>query len=260
MKRAVATIALALALAVCFLMGGCAGDKGSADSAITVSASATAQVVPDRASIGVTASGEGKTAGEARAAGERAAGDIAAALRSAGVPEEAISIGEVKVKERTGESEPEEVVSGYEDEWGNWIETYELVNDKRTVVGYDATVRVDASEFAVDALGQAVRNAASVGATGFESLSFTVSDRRAAYEQALAEVMTVAHKKAESLAKAGGVYVGRVVNLVEGSESEFETTVAGDASALDPDDEATLDIAVDMIDVPATATVSYAIS
>lgn len=256
MKRFTGIFVVAAALAMCLAASGCAGDTGSIDSAITVSATATAQVVPDKASLSMTTSATGKTSDEARAAGEAAANNIADALREVGVSGDEIEIGEVELTERMGVASGE-IIDGYEDEFGNWIDVYE---EAPGVVGYDAKVKITTDGFDADRLEQAVRDAAKAGATGFSDLMFWVSNRDEAYQQALDQAVEAAHAKAESLASAGGVYVGHVVNLVEGESSTFEDVIVGDASKLDPKSESSMNVAPDAIDVEASVTVSYAIS
>ena len=254
MKRIAGIAACIVAVAACLALAGCAGETGSLDNAITVSATATAQVVPDKATIGIATSAEGKTAEEARAAGEAAVRGIADALKGAGVPEDAIKSSAVEVSEQMSGGTGE-IIDGYEDEFGNWIDVY----DEATAV-YASAARVTVDGFDADKLAQVAHAAAQAGATGFVDLSFSVSDRNAAYQQARDEAVEAAHAKAEALAKAGGVYVGRVVNLVEGDAAAFETAVKDDASALNPKDESTLNVAPSKIAVEASVTVSYAIS
>ena len=254
MKRIAGIAACIVAVAACFALAGCAGETGSLDNAITVSATATAQVVPDKAAIGITTSAGGATLEEAQAAGEAAVRGMIDALKGVGVSEDAIKSGAVEVSEQVSGGTGE-VVDAYEDEFGNWIEVYDEV-----VVTYSSAARVTVDEFDADRLAQVAHAAAQAGATGFVDLSFSVSDRNAAYQQALDQAVEAAHAKAEALAKAGGVYVGRVVNLVEGDVAAFEATVKEDASVLDPKDESTLNVAPSKVDVEASVTVSYAIS
>lgn len=254
MKRIAGFVVCIAALVACFAVAGCAGETGSLDNAITVSASATVQVVPDKATIGIKTSAEGKTADEARAAGEAAVRDVAEALKGAGLTEDNIEAAAVELKEHVTEGSGE-IIDGYEDEEGNWIDVYE-----EDVVTYTAAAQIAVKDFDAGKLAEVVRAAAQAGAKGYVDLTFTVSDRNAAYQQALNQAVEAAHAKAEALAKAGGVYVGRVVNLVEGDHAAFETTVKDDASKLDPKIDSTLNVAPSKIDVEASVTVSYAIS
>ena len=255
MKRFFGIVACVVALTACLVAAGCAGETGSADNAITVSAEATAQVVPDRASIAIFTTAEGDTADAARAAGDQAARKIVDALKGAGVAEGSVEAGAVELTEAvTGGTG--EIIDGYEDEWGNWIDVY----DEPSVTSYTAAVRLVILDFEADKLASVVRAAAQAGANSFAELEFSLSDREAAYQQALDQAVDAAHAKAETLAKAGGVYVGRVVNLVEGDHASFEMTVKDDASKLDPNDDATLNVAPSKIAVKASVTVSYAIS
>lgn len=254
MKRSAGIFAVVMALAACLVAAGCAGETGSLNNAITVTASATAQVAPDKAAITIATAAEGTTADEARAAGDAAVHGITEALKDAGVAEDGIKAGSVELNEHFSPGSGE-VVDAYEDEFGNWIEIYDEGSTHFT-----AAAHIAVSNFDAGMLAQVVRGAAQAGATSFAELSFTVSDRNAAYQQALNQAVDAAHAKAEGLAKAGGVYVGRVVNLVEGDAGAFEATVQEDASKLNPNDESTLNVSPSKLPVEASVTVSYAIS
>lgn len=254
MKRFAGIVACAIALMACLAAAGCAGETGSLDNAITVSATASAQVVPDKATIGIVTSVEDETADKARAAGEAAARKVVDALKEVGIADDAVKAGPVELAENTSAGSGE-IIDGYEDEWGNWIDVYDY-----DIVTYVATARVTVTDFDADQLAQVVRAGAQAGAASYADLSFSVSDRNAAYQQALDAAVGVAHAKAEALAQAGGVYVGRVVNLVENDVAAFEATVKDDASALDPKNDSTLNVAPSKIPVEASVTVSYAIS
>ena len=260
MKR-IAGIVVA-ALMVCLFAVGCASEPASTDNAITVSASAKAPVTPDRATIGFTIAASADSQDAAIAAGEKAASEAAARLRTLGIRDENIATGAVTTVERYGESGVAYETYGYEDEYGNWIEeVHEYYYDTSgEVVGYDAAVHMQVSDFDFDRFGQVIREATGAGATGFDGLVMSVSDRNATYQEALAKAVDAAKAKAESLAKASGVYVGRVVNMVENSTVPAEVLVEGDAGAIKVSDPSTFDIVPGEAEVEASVTVSYAIS
>lgn len=253
---------LVAALMVCLFAVGCAADAGSADNAITVSASATAEVEPDIASISFTISGNGENEEAASAAGKQAASAVAARLRTLGIADSDIVVGDFQLAERYGEEGVQYVTSGYEDWDGNWVETVEEVYYDTTgnVVGFDAKARVQVKGFSADRLGQVIRESVDAGAVEFSDLSYEVGNREAAYQEALAQAVDAAHSKAESLAQASGVYVGRVVNMVENSTVPEKVAAQADTSIIDPANPATFEVIPDKISVEASVTVSYAIS
>ena len=253
-----------VALMSCLLMAGCAGQTGSVDSAITVSATASADVTPDKAALTVTVAGSGDTREAAFAAARNSGQAMMDRLKALGVAENKMNVIDENAVERFGEftyvSEP---YGGFMDEFGNWIP--EGVNEyfydgSGDIVGYDATCKVIVAEVDAGSLGQVAREAASAGATALGDLSFTVSNCDAAYQQALSSSVDAAHVKAEALAKASGVYVGRLVNLVENSTGDFESTVKDESNSLRIDDESTFDMTPTKVPVEASVTVSYAIS
>ena len=264
MKRTPGIIVVAIALASCLFAFGCAGDQGSAGNAITVSATSQAQIAPDKAAFTITVAGSGDTADAAVNAAKSTADNVMAHLKTIGVAEDKMKAQNPETTERFGEAVVvQEAFGGYEDEWGNWVEegvNEYFVDNTGNVVGYDATMKVQVSEFNATSFGQVVREAKAAGATAIGSVSFTIGDREAAYQQALSEAVNAAHAKAESLAKASSVYVGRLVNLVENPAADFATTVEAESSSLNLNDESTFDVSPATIPVEASVTASYAIS
>lgn len=264
MKRTVGIVALALALAACLFAVGCARESGSADNAITVNASATAQVAPDKATIGLTLKGKGDTQDAAIAAAETTAKALAEGLKASGAGDVEITVGDATTEPRyeDGGTTTQDIATGYYDWYGNWISTgsQQVTQSVGNVLaGYDFKVHVVLSNLNASALEDIIRACVKSGAIEFDELSFTVTNREAAYQQALSAAVDAAHEKAESLAKAGGVYVGRVVNLVESTPADFVAMVPGDPTAIVVGNEATYAAAAGSVPVEANVTVSYAI-
>lgn len=264
MKRRVGIFAIVLALAVGLMGAGCSQASGSADNAITVSASGTALVATDKADISILVTSHGGTYEEAQANGTRLANDVIARLKTAGADE-------ANMAAEAGEAVPvyggiveEQIMDGYFDWDGNWIETgpttvyYDMTGE---ITGYDQTTTVTVKAIDAAALPTMLKEAVAAGATDFANLTYSVGDRAAAYQAALTAAVDAAHAKAETLAGASKVYVGRVVNMVEESDASALTlTAAGNADALDAADTSTLDVQAPEIPVEASVTVSYAIS
>ena len=253
---------LVAALMVCLFAVGCAGESGSAGNAITVSASSKTEVAPEVANIAFTVHASGDSEQAARAAGDQATSAVMARLRTLGIADESVAVGNYDLIPRYGTEGVALVPYGYEDEMGNWVEAYEEVyyDDSGNIVGYDVSARVKVSNFAADRLGQLLRETVDAGATNFGELTFQIKNRDAAYQTALSSAVDAAHAKAESLAKASGVYVGRMVNLVENSSVPEEIITEVDATVIDPANPATFELVADKIPVEASVTVSYAIS
>ena len=160
---------LVAALMVCLFAVGCASAPGSADNAITVSASSSAEVAPEIASIAFTVHASGNSEQDATAAGEQASSAVMARLRTLGIADESVKVGNHELSARYGTEGVTLVPSGYgyEDEMGNWVEAMEEVyyDASGEIVGYDARTRITVSGFAADRLGQVLREAAEAGAT-----------------------------------------------------------------------------------------------
>ena len=264
MKRTAGIIALALALAACLFAVGCAGESGSADNAITVNASGTAEVAPDKVALGMTLKGKADTQEAAIAASEKTAKALAEELKANASGDVEIVVGDATTEPHyeDGGTTTQDIATGYYDWYGNWISTgSQQVTQAvgNVLAGYDFKVHVVISNLNASALEDIIRACVKSGAIEFDELSFTLANRDAAYQQALQVAVDAAHEKAESLAKASGVYVGRVVNLVESTPADFVTVVPGDAGKIVVGDEATYAAAAGTVPVEANVTVSYAI-
>lgn len=264
MKRIMAIVAVAAALVFCVAGTGCAQSSGSADNAITVSAAAKSQVSADSAKITIHIQGDGDSDAQALKALTDRENDIVGKLKAAGVSEQDIVISHGELEAVWGGYGEEQVMGGYWDWDGNWIETgYETWYYDRTdeIVGYSVPGTITVAHIAASNLTQTLQECAAIGVTQFSELSFVVFDRDAAYKQALGAAVDAAKSKAETLAKASGVYVGRVVNMVEDSDpAKLILEVQGDASRLNPSNADTLDFEFPQVTVEAAVTVSYAIS
>jgi len=87
-----------------------------------------------------------------------------------------------------------------------------------SIVGYTVrqtnTVKVRANLFAK--LGEIVGGVGTNGANDVSQLSFTIDDPTAVESEARAEAIQKARAKAESIGRAGGFSVGRLLNIGEG--------------------------------------------
>lgn len=264
MKRIIGVLAIVAALSLCLIGAGCAGSSGSSDNAITVSADGSAQVPADSASFTIAIASRASDEAQARSAATAVSDAIVNLAKEAGLTDQDITKADGDIVAAWGGYVEEQVMGGYWDDWGNWVETgpetvYYDMSDQ--IVGYDAHATVEVRGVAIDKVAGLVEQSRSLGATGFSNLHFVVSDRDTAYKQALAAAVDAAHAKAETLASASGVYVGRVVNMVENSDPDKITlSVPGDAAVLDAQNVNTLASDMPAVSVQASVTVSYAIS
>lgn len=162
-----------------------AADTGDA---ITVQGSASATGVPDRAqlSFGVeTQATSAKAALNANAAEMR---KVIAAVKAAG---------------------------------GTSIQTQSVslsprYDEKNSVTGYTATNTVGATALDLAKAGALIDAAVAAGANQVYGPSLSVADQEGLYRKALAGAVADARTKAQALAAAAGVSLGRITGVVEG--------------------------------------------
>lgn len=259
MKRLSGFAIVLVAIMALFAVAGCSQAGGSADNAITVSATGKASVVPDSASFSVLVDAEGETKDELSTNAERLTSDVIARLRTAGADTSKITKEESEIEEVYGSSSSSSG-SGYYDWYGNWVDASSSSSSEE-FDGYEMTTTLTVENINASELGKVLRECVAAGATGFEEFKFTVSDRDAAYQKALTAAVEAAHAKAEALADASKVFVGRVVNMTEDSDAaSLDLTIEAEESSIDVEDTTTLDIVPSEISVEASVTVSYAIS
>jgi uncharacterized protein len=188
---AVAVAALILAAAVAW-PDAATSAADDAEDGITVTATGSAEAVPDRArfTFGVTTSG--RTSEAALTANSTKMRALVAALKAAGVPEAKIRTESVSVSPRTAPS-------------GEPTDGFTAENS--------ASVEVAAGR-----AGEIVDLAVGSGATNVSGPSFERSDRNALYNKALANAVEQARTKAEALADAANVALGDVTRVAEGDQ------------------------------------------
>lgn len=264
MKRILALVAVTTTLVLSLMVTGCAQSNGSADNAITVSASAHSNVVADIAHVTIHIQGDGDTEEQAQEALEAKASTIIQILESVGAEKQNIARTQAPSQPVYGGITEEQVMGGYWDWDGNWIETgYETYyyDNSGQIVGYSIPGTIVVSDIPAANLTQLLNECADAQVVQFSDLSFSVADRDAAYKEALTAAVDAAKEKAEALAKASGVYVGRVVNMVEDSDAnQLVLHAEADASNLNPSNKETLSVELPELVAEASVTVSYAIS
>jgi len=172
---------------------GRAADTTPQSKTITVTGNGTVTVVPDRASFGFSAETRADTAKNALARNADLANAIVAALKSAGIAAADIQTQQVSLSPQTNQ-------------------------DGTQVVGYTASTSVSVQTTIAKA-GAIVDAAVGAGANGVSGPSLSRSDQDAQYRDALKQAVADAKEKAQALATAGGLSLGGVRTMVEGSNS-----------------------------------------
>jgi hypothetical protein len=168
---------------------GQAGDETS--GGITVLGTGSANVTPDRASFAFGTVSQARTAAAALATSSQAVERVIAALRNAGLARADIQTADVSLSPR--------------------------MNDNGdAIVGYTASNTVTAVVRRLADAGEVVDVAVGAGANQVSGPNLLASDQDAAYRNALKAAVTNARGKAETLASASGLTLGRITAITEG--------------------------------------------
>ncbi len=187
---ALAAVLLVAAVAGAALVSPAEGSSASVDDGITVNGVGSVQAVPDRAQFSFDVQAAGVTAAQAleRAAAESTA--VNAALRNAGIARGDLQTAQISLQPRR--------------------------SGKGDVTGFDATTTVTARLKDLARAGRVVDAAVRAGASGVYGPSLSKADTDSLYADALEAAVANARAKAQVLAAASGVALGRVTNVVEG--------------------------------------------
>jgi uncharacterized protein YggE len=181
----------AVAFAGVFQPSGARGQAPEESSGgITVVGTGSANATPDRASFTFGTVSQARTAAAALAASSQAVDRVVAALRNAGVARADIQTSEVSLSPR--------------------------MNDTgETIVGYTATNSVTANIRRLGDAGAVIDAAVGAGANQVYGPNLIASDQDAAYRTALGAAVAEARTKAETLASASGLTLGRITAIAE---------------------------------------------
>jgi uncharacterized protein len=235
MKIIKITIAAGLVLAAAALAG--IGRPEPADGAgegarpvITVTGTGDVRhSVPDRADLTFSVHSDGTTAAAALAANSADLRSLTAALKGAGVESSDLRTEHLGVSPR------------YDD------------GDVGTN-GYSADAYLNVTDQGLARAGRLIDVGVSAGADSVSGPALSIEDREAQYRQALKLAVDDARAKAETLAAAAGVALGRITAMVEGAH--YGGPVVAEREALD----AKTPIEPGTQEITAVVTVTFAIS
>jgi uncharacterized protein len=176
-----------------------AASEGS--GGITVQGIGTVTSVPDRAQLSFGVESQGDTARAALAANGAEMRRVLAALKAAGAKD--VETQYVSVSPRYG--------------------------DEMSVVGYVATNSVSATVEQIAGAGVVIDAAVEAGANQVSGPSLSLEDQDALYRDALEAAVADARDRAEALASAANVSLGRVKTIVEGGGMSPPVPYASDA-------------------------------
>ena len=206
-----------------------AGGASEPAAGIRVTGTGTVESVPDEASFSFGVQARGSTAREALSASSRALRRVLAALRVAGVAGRDVQTTSVSVSPSYSRTD--------------------------TVVGYWASNSVGVTLHDLRKVGAVLDAMSAAGATDIEGPTWARSDRAGLEARALREAVADARAKAEVLAAASGVQLGRVTAITE-SRPQPETEYM--RSALLAKD-ASVPLRAGTEEIEATVTVTFAV-
>ncbi len=168
-------------------------DSGSEQRTITVNASASENVIPDKAEISFGVTTSAKTPQEAQKENSEIIRKAVAYLTENGVSEKSI---------RT---------SSY-----NLYPDYDYSSNQRKLLGYQISCMLTVSDQNIEDAGKIVSECVELGINDVNNFRFYVSDYDNAYEEAMDKALQSAQGKAEVLAASAGGSLGQVLRIQEG--------------------------------------------
>lgn len=186
---------LALGLTGCGAAPGATTPQTAQDPAsVTVSASGTVQLTPDKATVSFGVTTQEKSAELAQSRNSEAVQKVVDALIAQGVAEASI---------RT--------------EYYNLYPRYDWSADgEQRLIGYEVSTTMCVQDQEIEELGKLLSVCVDAGVTNINNVSFLCSGYDEAYQQALAQAVEAARTKAEVLARAAGKKLGDPIVISEG--------------------------------------------
>jgi len=239
MKRGTATtVACALALSLIVIATtGCTTKVVTAPAgqlnAVTASGSGKVPGSPDEAAMSFGVTRNASSAKSALAQVSTIAAKITAALVKAGVAELDVRTANLSVYPT----------------YGNGV--------KPAIVGYQASLSVEAKVRDIGTLGDVINAANSAGADTITGPNFTISEDSKYTVEAIGKAVADARKNAEAMAKAAGKSVGDVISISDTGVSVPPGPVYYDSATLSAKSSAAVPISPGQLDVSANVTVVF---
>jgi uncharacterized protein len=188
---AAAGIAIAAFAGVVQPSGAHSAPADTSSGGITVLGTASANLIPNRASFAFGTVSQAATATAALTASSQSVARVIAALKRLGVAQADIQTADVSLSPRTNDNGDE-------------------------IVGYTASNTVTATIRKIGDAGDVVDAAVRAGANQVSGPNLLAADQHAAYRNALEGAVADARAKAETLATASSSTLGKITAIVEG--------------------------------------------
>ena len=181
---------------------------------ISVSGEATISAPPDRAEIEAGTTTDARTAREAAEANNTAIAKVLAALKGTGIEDRDVQTSRLSLQPQ-----------------------YAPNHNPPTVTGYRASNQVTVRLHDISKVAGTIDALVSAGATDIGRINFTVSNASKLLDDARAQALADARRKAEIYAKATGVTLGAPISISEGGAAPmpmFRAKMVGAPMAATP--------------------------
>lgn len=160
---------------------------------IYASGTGHAAQAPDQASVSAGVVTEGTTAGEAMRKNAALMTSTFAALKKAGIEERNIQTSQMSLQPR-----------------------YDYQNrQKPRITGYEVRNTVSAKSEDLEKVGPMLDALVEAGVNNINGVSFSIKDSKSAKDKARIDAIEAAQEKAEGMAKAAGVRLGKIMEIRE---------------------------------------------
>ncbi len=189
-----AALLLLLGLAACGQAAPAAAVAApEAAETITVSATGSVRLVPDKAAVNFSVSTQETSAALAQSKNSEAVRQVMETLTGRGIDEKSI---------RT---------TSY-----NMYPQYDYSDGSERIIGYVVRTSLSIQDQELDRVGELLADCVAAGVNGVDSVTFLCSGYDEAYRQALALAVEASREKAAALAGAAGKSLGEPVSITEG--------------------------------------------
>lgn len=236
---------LALTMSCLMILGltGCGSTAAGTVSAaapaegITVSATGSVQLVPDKATVNFSVSSRENTAAQAQSENSKAVQKVLEALTARGIEEKSIC-----------------TTSYY------MYPQYDYSDGEERIIGYMVRTSLSIQDQDIDRVGELLTDCVAAGVNGVDSVTFLCSGYDEAYRQALAQAVAASREKAEALAKAAGKTLGEPLQITEGwqdTSARYGRSVEAPYAMSKAADSAALSFQPGETEIQANVTVTY---
>ena len=183
------TLALILATA---LLAAAPLPAQAAERLVTVTGHGTIAVAPDTAMIRIGVTSQGKTARDASAANAQQMTKVINTIEQSGIAKKDIQTSRLSLQPQ-----------------------YDAKNGTNRLLGFQVTNQITVRIHKIDELPSVLDKAIAAGANEMSGITFLVSGESKLLDQARADAIADARRKAGLYAKAAGAKVGKVVSIIE---------------------------------------------